>query len=73
MAAFRGVCAPAALRDTANLTRVSGGETLRDDATLAASVASEARPGALEPGLAVRLRDYFCAGPLQLNPWFAPA
>jgi hypothetical protein len=52
---------------------VSGGETLRDDATLAASVASEARPGALEPGLAVRLRDYFCAGPLQLNPWFAPA
>jgi hypothetical protein len=42
-----------------------------EDATLAASVVSQARPGALEPGL-VALAFYF-AGPLQLNPWFAPA
>jgi len=41
-----------------------------EDATLAASVVSEARPGALEPGLVVF--SYF-AGPLQLSPWFAPA
>ena len=43
-----------------------------EGATLAASVASEARPGALEPGL-VAFRRYFWAGPLQLSPWFAPA
>jgi hypothetical protein len=41
-----------------------------EDATLAASVVSEARPGALEPGLVARS---YLAGPLQLNPWFAPA
>jgi len=45
-----------------------------EDATLAASVVSEARPGALEPGLvALRPSRYFWAGPLQLSPWFAPA
>ena len=43
-----------------------------EDATLAASVASQARPGALEPGLVARKGFYF-AGPLQLSPWFAPA
>ena len=43
-----------------------------EGATLAASVVSEARPGALEPGL-VAFRPYFWAGPLQLSPWFAPA
>ena len=43
-----------------------------EDATLAASVVSEARPGALEPGLVAFLLRYF-AGPLQLSPWFAPA
>ena len=43
-----------------------------EDATLAASVVSEARPGALEPGL-VAFRPYFWAGPLQLSPWLAPA
>ena len=43
-----------------------------EDATLAASVVSEARPGALEPGL-VASGPYFWAGPLQLSPWFAPA
>ena len=45
-----------------------------EGATLAASVASEARPGALEPGLVTQSAGgYFCAGPLQLSPWFAPA
>lgn len=45
-----------------------------EDATLAASVVSEARPGALEPGLVACFEPvYFCAGPLQLSPWFAPA
>jgi hypothetical protein len=43
-----------------------------EDATLAASVVSEARPGALEPGL-VAFRPYLWADPLQLSPWFAPA
>ena len=46
-----------------------------EDATLAASVVSETRPGALEPGLVVLrpVTRYFWAGPLQLSPWFAPA
>ena len=45
-----------------------------EGATLAASVASEARPGALEPGLVTQSAGgYFCAGPLQLRPWLAPA
>ena len=44
-----------------------------EDATLAASVVSEARPGALEPGLVAFPAPYFWAGPLQLSPWFAPA
>jgi hypothetical protein len=43
-----------------------------EDTTLAASVVSQARPGALEPGLVAQSPFYF-AGPLQLNPWFAPA
>jgi hypothetical protein len=56
----------------ADVTGFPEGRPSVEDATLAASVVSEARPGALEPGLVALLSSYL-AGPLQLSPWFAPA